>query len=128
MFINNAFAADAATAVQGNALGGTLVQLALILLVFYFLLIRPQQKKMRAHAAMVEALKGGEKVLLSNGIYGTISKIKDDKAVVKIADGIEITVDKMTVGMIVTDEKETGRSVVAAPKAGKTVKNTKKNK
>ena len=61
MFINDAFAA-ATPAAETGTLGGTLVQLALILLIFYFFLIRPQQKKMREHAAMVEALKVGDKV------------------------------------------------------------------
>jgi len=103
MFINDAFAADAATAVQGGALGGTLVQLALILLIFYFFLIRPQQKKMREHAAMVNALKVGDNVLLSSGIYGKVSKIKDDKISVEIAPSVEILVDRMTIGAVVDD-------------------------
>lgn len=113
MFINNAFAATAATADAG-ALGGTLVQLALILLIFYLFLIRPQQKKMRAHAAMVNALKAGDKVLLSSGIYGKISKIKDDKIFLEVAPNVEIVVDHMTVGAVVSDEK---KEIASAPKA-----------
>lgn len=106
MFINDAFAA-ATPAAETGTLGGTLVQLALILLIFYFFLIRPQQKKMREHAAMVEALKVGNQVMLASGIYGKISAIKDDKLILEIANGVEITVDRMTVGMVVSDEKKT---------------------
>lgn len=106
MFINDAFAA-ATPAAETGTLGGTLVQLALILLIFYFFLIRPQQKKMREHAAMVEALKVGDKVMLGSGIYGKISAIKEDKLILEIANGVEITVDRMTVGMVVSDEKKT---------------------
>lgn len=106
MFINNAFAATTAAAETGTV-GGTLVQLALILLIFYFFLIRPQQKKMREHEAMVEGLKVGNKVMLGSGIYGKISAIKDDKLKLEIANGVEITVNRMTVGEVVSDEKET---------------------
>ena len=119
MFINDAFAAEAAAAVQGNALGGTLIQLALILLIFYFLLIRPQQKKMREHAMMVAA----DKVLLTSGIYGKISKIKDDKVYAEIAPNVEVLIDRMTVGAVVNDEP---KAVGAVQKAEK--KQTKKGK
>lgn len=105
MFINNAYAATQATAEMGQ-LSGTLIQLALILLIFYLFLIRPQQKKIKEHSAMVNALKTGDKVLLSSGIYGTIKKIKDDKLTLEIAPNVEISVDKMTVGAIVYDDSK----------------------
>ncbi len=122
MFINDAFAAEATTAVQGNALGGTLIQLALILLIFYFILIRPQQKKMREHAAMVEALKVGDKILLTSGIYGKISKIKDDKVYAEIAPNVEVLIDRMTVGAVLNDVPPT---VIDGSKAVKQIKSKK---
>ena len=118
MFINNAFAAAPAVA-ETSALSGTLVQLALILLIFYFFLIRPQQKKIREHNAMVEALKAGEKVLLSSGIYGKITKINDDKISIEVAPNVEIVVDRMTIGAVITEEKS------AAKTGAKTKKNNK---
>lgn len=121
MFINDAFAATAATADVG-ALGGTLIQLALILLIFYLFLIRPQQKKMRAHAAMVEALKVGDRVLLSSGIYGTISKIKDDKISLEIAPDVVIVIDHMTVGAVVSEDK---KDIVSVSKTKVTKTNNK---
>lgn len=123
MFINNAFAATGNAVAETGTLGGTLIQLALILLIFYFFLIRPQQKKMREHAAMVDALKVGNKVMLGSGIYGKISAIKDDKLILEIADGVEITVDRMTVGALVTDEPETTKSTTK--KATKHTENKK---
>lgn len=110
MFINDAFAATENAVAETGALGGTLIQLALILLIFYFFLIRPQQKKMREHAAMVEALKVGDKVMLGSGIYGKIAAIKEDKLILEIAEKVEITVDRMTVGAVISDEKETAKS------------------
>lgn len=124
MLINDAFAAAETAAAGTGALGGTLVQLALILLIFYFFLIRPQQKRMREHSAMVEALKTGDNVMLGSGIYGKITAIKDDKLQLEIADGVEITVDRMTVGAVVVDEKNAVKSIAKT----KTIKTKKSNK
>ena len=63
------------------------IPLILIFVIFYFLLIRPQQKKVKEHKAMVENLKKGDKVVTSGGITGTITRIVDnDKVEVEIAD------------------------------------------
>lgn len=125
MFINDAYAAEAAAAVQGTPLAGTLIQLALIFLIFYFVLIRPQYKKMREHAALVEALKVGDKVLLTSGIYGKISKIKEDKVYAEIAPNVEILIDRMTVGAVINDAP---KAVVDGLKAEKANKKVKKGK
>lgn len=116
MFINDAFAATAEAAAQGSAVGGTLVQLALILLIFYFFLIRPQQKKMREHVAMVDALKVKDEVLLNSGIYGKITKIKEDRIAVEVAPNTEIWVDRMCVGALIAKES---KAVAGATKTKK---------
>ncbi|MBO6282004.1 MAG: preprotein translocase subunit YajC [Alphaproteobacteria bacterium] len=111
MFINDAFAATAATAPNVGSLGGTLVQLALILLIFYFFLIRPQQKKIKEHADMVNALKKGDRVLTNGGIYGTVSKVDETEISLEIAPTVEIVVDRMSVsGVVSKDKKETKKS------------------
>ncbi len=109
MFISNAYAAAATAAESGN-LGGTLIQLALILLIFYFLLIRPQQKRNKAHQDMVEALKAGDKVMTTGGIYGTVRKIKDNEISLEIAQDVVITVERMAVNNVVTAEKNAVKS------------------
>lgn len=125
MFINDAFAATSETAAPGGTLGGTLIQLALILLIFYFFLIRPQKKRMNEHAAMVDALKVGDDVLLSSGIYGKITKIQNDKLLVKIAPNVEITVDRMTVGTVVAEPQKTVGNVSKVEKATQKIKKGK---
>jgi preprotein translocase subunit YajC len=101
MWISPAYAQDAA--------GGTgavimqLLPLILIFAVFYFLLIRPQQKKMKEHRSMLQALKRNDKVITGGGILGTISKVRDDsdEIEVEIAAGVRITVLRGTISSVV---------------------------
>ena len=58
---------------------GQFIPLILIFVIFYFFLIRPQQKKVKEHKAMVEALKRGDKVITSGGILGTVERIIDNE-------------------------------------------------
>ena len=76
---------------------GQFIPLILIFVIFYFFLIRPQQKKVKEHKAMVESLKKGDKVVTSGGITGTISRVVDnDKVEVEIADNITVEVIRGT--------------------------------
>ena len=76
---------------------GQFIPLILIFVIFYFFLIRPQQKKVKEHKAMVESLKKGDKVVTSGGITGTISRVIDnDKVEVEIADNVTVEVVKAT--------------------------------
>ena len=104
MFISEAFAASATATAGVSPMGGTLIQLALILLIFYFFLIRPQQKKIKAHADMVEALKVGDRVLTNGGIYGIVSKLNGMEISLEIASGVIIVVDRMSVSGVVSAE------------------------
>ena len=76
---------------------GQFIPLILIFVIFYFFLIRPQQKKVKEHKAMVESLKKGDKVVTSGGITGTISRVIDnDKIEVEIADNVTVEVIRGT--------------------------------
>ena len=73
------------------------IPLILIFVIFYFFLIRPQQKKVKEHKAMVENLKKGDKIVTSGGITGTISRIIDNEKVeVEIADNVTVEVVRNT--------------------------------
>ena len=73
------------------------IPLILIFVIFYFLLIRPQQKKVKEHKAMVENLKKGDKIVTSGGITGTITRIVDnDKVEVEITDNVVVEVIRGT--------------------------------
>ena len=72
---------------------GQFIPLILIFVIFYFFLIRPQQKKVKEHKLMVENLKRGDKVITSGGIVGTIERIIDnDKVEVLISDNVKVEI------------------------------------
>ena len=73
------------------------IPLILIFVIFYFFLIRPQQKKVKDHKLMVENLKRGDKVITSGGIIGTVERIIDaEKAEVSISDNVKVEIVKAT--------------------------------
>ncbi|GAV19120.1 preprotein translocase subunit YajC [Mariprofundus micogutta] len=93
-FVTPAYAEAAAGADGGFA---SLIPLLLIMVIFYFLLIRPQQKKLKDHRNMVDSLKKGDKVMTGGGIYGRITAVNDDTVKVEIASGVIIKVSRDTV-------------------------------
>ena len=81
---------------EGSGIG-QFIPLILIFVIFYFFLIRPQQKKVKEHKAMVEGLKKGDKIVTSGGITGTISRVIDnDKIEVEIAENVKVEIVKST--------------------------------
>ncbi len=84
----------------GNAILN-LIPFLLIFLVMYFLIIRPQQKKMQEHQEMVAALRRGDSIVTSGGIVGKITKVVDDAEVeVEIADGVKVKVLRSAIGEV----------------------------
>ena len=72
---------------------GQFIPLILIFVIFYFFLIRPQQKKVKEHKAMVEALKRGDKVITSGGIVGTVERVIDNEKVeVNISENVNVEI------------------------------------
>jgi len=90
-----AFAQDkpAAAAPQGNPIIG-LLPIILIFVVLYFLMILPQQRRQKKHLQMITNLKKGDRVITSSGIHGIITNVKENSFMVKIAENVEIEVDK----------------------------------
>ena len=98
MFVSNAYAQAA-----GGGGGGleliliNLAPLVAIVAIMYFLVIRPQQLRMKAHLAMIEALRRGDTVVTSGGIVGKVTKVDEGEALVEIADGVKVKVLKHTI-------------------------------
>lgn len=80
---------------------GQFLPLILIFAIMYFLLIRPQQKKVKDHQNMVSALRRGDQVVTQGGIIGKVSKVKDDNEVeLEIAEGVKVRVVKSTIAQV----------------------------
>ena len=96
-FISSAYAQQAAP--QGSLID--LWPLVVIFIAFYFLLIRPQQKKQKAHTELVASLQVGDEVLTAGGILGRITAVSEHYAIVQISDNTEIKVQKSSVSQVV---------------------------
>jgi preprotein translocase subunit YajC len=81
---------------QGNPLGA-FVPLILMFAIFYFLLIRPQQKKAKQHKEMIGNLKIGDRIVTNGGIYGTIVRMKDATIILEIAEKVQVEMLRNTV-------------------------------
>ena len=81
------------------------IPLILIFVIFYFFLIRPQQKRVKEHKAMVESLKRGDEIITSGGIIGTIDKImEDDRIIVEIAENAKVQIIRSTITSLLKKE------------------------
>jgi preprotein translocase subunit YajC len=95
------FATPAYAQSAGGGLGaglGGLIPIFLIFGIMYFLMIRPQQKKMKEHRAMVEALRRGDQVVTQGGLIGKVTKVKEENEIeVEIASGVKVRVVQSTI-------------------------------
>jgi preprotein translocase subunit YajC len=83
----------------------SLVPLVLLFGIFYFLIIRPQQQRLKTHQAMVAAVKRGDTVVTAGGLIGKVAKVKDDgELMVEIADNVQVRVLKSTLTEVRTKE------------------------
>jgi len=73
---------------------GTFVFIVPMIVLFYFLMIRPQQQQMKQHKAMISAVKRGDTVTLSNGMIGKVTRVENEEAMVEIAQGVNVRVVK----------------------------------
>ncbi len=105
-----AYAADLAYAMgqaPGGGAGSVATQLlffAAIFAIFYFLLIRPQQKQRREREQVLRSLKKGDRVVTTGGLHGTIVGLNENSVILKIADQVKVEVDRSAVGRVVAAE------------------------
>jgi preprotein translocase subunit YajC len=78
----------------------SLIFIAAVFAIFYFILIRPQQKRAKQHKDFLANLKKGDKIITSGGLYGTITGISDDSVTIEIAEKVRVKVDKGTVAAL----------------------------
>lgn len=96
LFIGNAYADGAAVAPQGGGIWDFFPLVAL-LGVFYFLILRPQQKRAKEHKVLMEALQKGDEIVTTGGVLGKVAKVGEVNVAVEIADNVVIQVQKMSI-------------------------------
>ena len=98
------YAYAAAQSPSGSVGGSMMVQIAFfaaIFAIFYFLLIRPQQKQKRERESMLSTVKPGDRVVMSSGLHGTVVKLSDHSVTLKVADQVRLEFDRSAIGRIV---------------------------
>ena len=99
MLISTAYA-QSAGGMPGSDMLIQIAPLVLIFIVFYFLLIRPQQRKLKQHREMIAAVRRGDVVVTAGGIIGKVAKVDEQELSIEIADGVRIRVVRSTVGEV----------------------------
>ena len=103
-----------ATAASGSSGGATgilvgIVPWLAIFVIFYMLMIRPQQRRAKEHQAAIAAVKKGDEVITAGGIRGRVTKVGDEEAEVEIAQGVKVRVVKSTISQLLTPSAKSAR-------------------
>ena len=101
MFATPAFA-QAATSPGGAGALVNILPFVLVFAIMYFLMIRPQQRKVKEHRAMVEALRRGDQVVTSGGLIGKVTKVADSEVEVELAPNVKVRVVRSTISQVVS--------------------------
>ena len=95
--------ADVAGDVATGGIVGLLMPFLIVGVLFYFMIIRPQQKQQKERKAMLDSLKKGDRIVTVVGIYGELVALKEDYVTLKVADKVEIKVARSGIGHVVKD-------------------------
>jgi preprotein translocase subunit YajC len=98
-------ATDAGSTGGSGQMVTTFVTFGLVILIFYFLIIRPQNKKQKEAKKMIQALKKGDKVVSIGGIHGTVVSVKEQSTVVKVDDNTKLEFSKSAISSVVSEGK-----------------------
>lgn len=96
-FISEAFAEAAPAAAQQPSAWGQVIMLGGFILIFYFLLWRPQMKRQKEQKALIDALQKGDEIVFAGGLLGRITKVDEQFVVVDVAEGLELKIQKASV-------------------------------
>ncbi|MEN3037890.1 MAG: preprotein translocase subunit YajC [Candidatus Kryptonium sp.] len=83
-----------------SSLISTIIMFVAIFLIFYFLIIRPQQKRAKEHQKLIESLKKGDKVITSSGIHGKVVGLDDRTVLLEVDDGVKIKFEKAAIAVV----------------------------
>jgi preprotein translocase subunit YajC len=102
----------------GNATGSmvsTIVTFGLVFVIFYFLIIRPQNKKQKEAKAMIEAVKKGDKVITAGGVHATVFSVKEKTVILKVDDNVKMEFSKSAIASVEREKGEDKAEAKAVP-------------
>ena len=113
MFISPAYAQAAADGSGSSLLASGIVPMVLVVVVMYFLMIRPQQKKVKEHKAMIDALRRGDRIVTNGGLVGLVTKVvpEEREVQVEIAEGVRVKIVREMIASV------TSKTEPVSPKA-----------
>ena len=88
---------------EGPGLMSNIILFGSIILIFYFMIIRPQQKRAKERQKLIESMKKGDKVITSGGMYGTVAGLDEKTVLVQIADNVKVKLDRSAIATIISD-------------------------
>ena len=88
---------------EGPGLMSNIILFGSIILIFYFMIIRPQQKRAKERQKLIDSMKKGDKVITSGGMYGTIAGMDEKTVLVQIADNVKVKLDRSAIATIVSE-------------------------
>jgi preprotein translocase subunit YajC len=88
---------------SGEGLASTLIMFALIIGIFYFMILRPQQKRQKDRQKLLDSLKKGDKVVTAAGVYGTIAGLDDKTALVQVADNVKLKFERSAITTVLSE-------------------------
>lgn len=90
----------------GGGLISTLIMFGAIFAIFYFMIIRPQQKRAKAKEKLLSAVEKGDKVVLSSGLYGTVAGLEEKTVLIDVGNNIKMKFDRSAIATVLKDEKK----------------------
>ncbi|MDQ4149927.1 MAG: preprotein translocase subunit YajC [Actinomycetota bacterium] len=94
---------------------GSLLMLVTVMVIFYFILVRPQKRRMKEHQDLVSSLAAGDEVVTIGGIFGFVKEVGDETVWLEIDEGVEVRVSKQAISRRITEPEEEAESVVDEP-------------
>jgi preprotein translocase subunit YajC len=88
---------------EGPGLMSNVILFGSIILIFYFMIIRPQQKRTKERKKLIESMKKGDKVITSGGLYGTVAGLDEKTVLVEIADKVKVKLDRSSIATIISE-------------------------
>jgi len=94
---------------QSQGMFSTLIMFALIIAIFYFMILRPQQKRQKERQKLLGAIKKGDKIVTAGGLYGTIAGLDEKTVLIQVADNVKMKFDRSAVASVVSEGSGDGK-------------------